>query len=258
MTDPCSSHEQRQSDGTGPAALGFPGASLVPPRDPGAPSGERSGTIFGLTAYVLWGGLFPLYWPLLAAAQPVEVLAHRIAWSLAVLVALLSVRRRWDWIRRYARQPRLLGFLALAALTIAGNWWTYIYGSHTGHVVELSLGFFTAPLVTVLLGVLVLRERLRPAQWVAVALTGVAVLVLTIDYGRLPWIALLLAFSFAVYGLIKKRTGTGAVESLTVESAILVLPAIGYLGWIHTHGVAPAGAALAAPSAVSRCRTHSY
>jgi len=180
--------------------------------------------------------LFPLYWRLLKPAGPVEILAHRFVWSLAVVVAILAVQRNWSWVGRYAGQPRVVGMLSVAATVIAFNWGAYIYGVNSGHVVETSLGYFINPLVTVLLGVFVLRERLRPAQWVAVGLAGVAVAVLTLDYGRLPWIALVLAGTFATYGLLKKTANAGAVESLTVETAVLTLPALAFLTVLEVNG----------------------
>lgn len=189
---------------------------------------SRRGFGFGVGAYLLWG-LFPLFWPLLKPAQPGEILAHRFVWSLAVVLAILVVQRRWRWISVLLRQPRRLGLLVLAAVLIAVNWWTYIYGVNSGQVVETSLGYFIGPLVTVMIGVLVLRESLRRVQWVALGLGAVAVLVLAVDYGRVPWIALVLAVSFAGYGLIKKVLSMDAVQSLAAETAVLFLPALGYL-----------------------------
>jgi chloramphenicol-sensitive protein RarD len=196
---------------------------------------ERRGLLFGIAAYGLWG-LLPLYWPLLKPAGPFEILSHRFLWSLVVVIAILTLQRNWRWLGRYARQPRLFAMLTVAAVLIAVNWATYIYGVNSGNVVETSLGYFINPLVTVVLGVVVLRERLRPAQWVAVALAGVAVAVLTIDYGRLPWIAMVLAATFATYGLIKKKAGAGAVESLTVETAAVALPVLGFLTVLEING----------------------
>jgi chloramphenicol-sensitive protein RarD len=194
-------------------------------------SEQRRGIWFGIAAYGLWG-LFPLYWPLLAPASATEILTHRLLWSLVFVVALLAVRRNWSWLRPLLRQPRRLGLLALAAAIITVNWGVYIWGVNTGHVVETALGYFINPLVTVGLGVCVLQERLRPAQWAAVGLGTIAVVVLTVGYGRLPWIALALAFSFALYGLIKKTAQVGAVESLTVETAVLFAPALAYLAFL--------------------------
>lgn len=196
-------------------------------------STTRHGALYGVAAYTLWG-LFPLYWPLLEPAGAVEILAHRIVWSLVVVVVLLSVGGRLAGLRRLGRRAYVL--LSVAAVVITVNWGTYIWGVNNEHVVETSLGYFVNPLVTVLLGVVVLGERLRPAQWGAVALATVAVIVLTLDYGRPPWIALTLAFSFATYGLLKKKAGVGAAESLAVETGVLVLPAAAYLLWLGARG----------------------
>ena len=201
---------------------------------------ERRGLLYGVAAYALWG-LFPIYWPLLKPAGPVEILSHRFIWSLVVVVAILAVQRNWGWLNRYARQPRLFGMLAVAAVLITVNWATYIYGVNSGNVVETSLGYFINPLVTVLLGVVVLRERLSAGQWVAVGVASLAVAVLTIDYGRLPWIALVLAATFATYGLIKKKADAGAVESLTIETAVITLPALGFLGILEANGTGTFG-----------------
>jgi chloramphenicol-sensitive protein RarD len=186
----------------------------------------------------MWG-LFPLYWPLVDAARPVEILAHRIVWSLVLLVLLLTTRGRLSRLRLLPR--RSVGFLAVAAVLISVNWGTYIYGVNTAQVVQTSLGYFIGPLVTVGVAVAVLGERLRRSQWAALSLAGVAVVVLTVDYGGVPWIALTLAFSFAAYGLLKKKANTGAAESLTVETAVLVLPALSYLWWLDVSGVGTFG-----------------
>jgi chloramphenicol-sensitive protein RarD len=203
-------------------------------------SDERRGVAYGAAAYLLWG-LFPLFWPLLKPSGAVEILAHRIVWSLLVVVVILAVQRNWAWLRELG--ARRLRLLAGAAAIIAVNWGIYIYGVNTGHVVETSLGYFINPLVTVCLGVLIFGERLRRLQWVAVSLAGAAVAVLTVDYGRLPWIALALAFTFATYGVLKKKANTGAVESLTVETAVLFLPALAFLVVLASRGAATFGTA---------------
>lgn len=197
----------------------------------------RRGTAFGAAAYLLWG-LFPLYWPLLEPAGALEILAHRIVWSLAVVVALLAATRSWAWIGPLLRDRRTLGSMALAAVLIALNWVLYIWAVNSEHVVETSLGYFITPVVLVLIGVLVLHERLRPVQWAAIGLGALAVVALTVDYGRPPWIALGLASSFATYGLLKKRVGAsvGALQSLTVETAVLALPALAYLLTLEGQG----------------------
>ncbi|MGW7429242.1 EamA family transporter RarD [Streptomyces sp. NPDC054861] len=183
----------------------------------------------------MWG-LVPLFWPLLKPAGAIEILAHRMVWSLlAVGVALLALRR-WGWIRELAREPRKLGLIAVAAAVISVNWGGYIWAVNSGQVVEASLGYFINPLVTIAMGVLLLKERLRPVQWTAVGIGFAAVLVLAIGYGRPPWLSLMLAFSFAVYGLVKKKVNIGGLESLAAETAIQFLPALAYLLWLGASG----------------------
>jgi len=195
----------------------------------------RRGTLFGAAAYLLWG-LFPLYWPLLAPSGSLEVLAHRVLWSLVVVVLLLAATRRLQSVRAVLADRRRMLQLTAAAVVIAVNWGTYIYGVTNERVVETSLGYFVNPIVTVLLGVLVLGERLRRTQWAALGLAFVAVVVLTVENGRPPWIALLLAFSFALYGLLKKTARVGAVEGLAVESAVLLPVAAAYVGVLGATG----------------------
>jgi len=195
----------------------------------------RKGYVFAIGAYTAWG-LFPLYWKLLRPSTPIEILAHRIVWSLVAVVGIVAVSRAWRGIVLLARQPRTFGLIALAAVLIAANWGTYIYGVNADRVVETSLGYFIVPLGTVLLGVFVLRERLRPAQWTALAVGALAVGVLTLDYGHVPYIALTLAATFGLYGLVKKRLGVPAVDGLLVESAVLTLPALAFLGVLVARG----------------------
>ncbi|MFD7934860.1 EamA family transporter RarD [Streptomyces sp. NPDC059755] len=195
----------------------------------------RTGLLNGLAAYGMWG-LVPLFWPLLKPAGATEILAHRMVWSLAFVAAALLVVRRWAWAGELLRQPRRLGLVVIAAAVITVNWGVYIWAVNSGHVVEASLGYFINPLVTIAMGVLILKERLRPAQWAAVGIGFSAVLVLTIGFGRPPWISLTLAFSFAIYGLVKKKVNLGGVESLAAETAIQFLPALGYLLWLSAHG----------------------
>ncbi|MFG2634397.1 EamA family transporter RarD [Streptomyces sp. NPDC048362] len=202
----------------------------------GTPEAEhRIGLLNGFAAYGMWG-LVPLYWPLLEPAGAAEILAHRMVWSLGFVVVALLFLRRWAWAGELLRRPRRLGLVAVAAAFITVNWGVYIWAVNSGHVVEASLGYFINPLVTIGMGVLLLKERLRPAQWVAVATGLVAVVVLTIGYGHPPWISLCLAFSFATYGLVKKKVDLGGVESLAAETAIQFLPALGYLLWLAAHG----------------------
>ena len=200
----------------------------------------RKGVLLGITSYGLWG-LFPLYWPLLKPAGAVEILAHRMLWSLFFVVAVLWVsgRRRGTGLanlRAVLTDRRRMGLLAMAAVLITVNWGAYIWGVNSGNIVETALGYFIGPLVSVVVGVLLLGERLRTWQWVAVGLGAAAVVVLTVGYGRPPWIALMLAFSFALYGLLKKLAATGAVESLAVETGLTAIPAMIYLGILQGVG----------------------
>jgi chloramphenicol-sensitive protein RarD len=183
----------------------------------------------------MWG-IFPLYWTLLEPAGAVEILAHRVCWSLLVMVALTLALRRTPQLRAILRSPRLLALLTVASVVIGLNWGGFIWGVNHERVVEVSLGYFINPLVTVLLGVLVLGERLRPLQWTAMGIAALAVIGLTIDYGHPPWIAFLLACSFGTYGLAKKKAGVEAVESLTFETMVLAPIALGYLVWLSATG----------------------
>ncbi|MEF2527781.1 MULTISPECIES: EamA family transporter RarD [Streptomyces] len=210
---------------------------------------QRTGLLYGFGAYGMWG-LVPLFWPLLKPAGAVEILAHRMVWSLAVVGVLLLALRRWGWIRELARQPRKLGLTALAASVISVNWGLYIWAVNNGAVVESSLGYFINPLVTIAIGVLLLGERLRRAQWAAVGIGFAAVVVLAVGYGRPPWISLVLAFSFAAYGLIKKKLNMGGVESLAAETALLFPPALAYLVWLGLQGQAAFGSEGLAHSAL--------
>lgn len=203
-------------------------------------SDERRGYVYGLIAYALWG-FFPIYFKLLQPSPPFEILAHRVLWSVLFISLVLGVMRNWRFIGRLRRDPRLLGAITLAGLLIGVNWATYIVGVNSSRVVETALGYFITPLVVVLLGVTVQRERLRVWQWIAVGVGGLAVAVLTIDYGHPPYIALILAASFGSYSLIKKRVSLKPAEGLFVESAVLALPAFGYLTWLNAAGGAEFG-----------------
>ncbi len=197
----------------------------------------RRGTVFGALAFLVWGS-FPLYFRALEPASAVEILLHRIVWSLLVCLVVLAATRKLGAFWAVLRSPRLLATLSLAAVLIAVNWGVYIYAVNAGNVVEASLGYFINPLLTVLLGVVVLHERLRRLQWFAVAVGFVAVVVLTVDYGHPPWIALVLAASFGSYGLVKNRVGgrVEALPSLTTETAVLAPFALVALVWIEVTG----------------------
>ena len=183
--------------------------------------------MFAFAAYGLWGFL-PLYFIILEPANAFEIVAWRIVFSLVFCAILLTVTRSWPAFLAIVRTRRLLLAMALAAVFIYVNWQVYVFGATTGHVVETSLGYFINPIVTVLLGVVVLHERLRWMQWVAVGISAVAVLVVALNYGEFPWIALTLAFSFGLYGLIKKRVGPSvdALSGLTLETAWLLPVAV--------------------------------
>ncbi|WP_213451503.1 EamA family transporter RarD [Rhizomonospora bruguierae] len=201
---------------------------------------SRRGYLYGLGAY-LWWGVFPIYLKLLKPSGPLEILAHRVIWSVVFVGLVLTALRNWGFLRRLARRRRSLAGIGIAAVLISVNWGTYIYGVNSDRVVETALGYFINPLVTVLLGVVALRERLRPAQWAAVGVGAIAVAVLTVDYGHLPYIALALAASFGSYGLVKKRLALPAADALFVESAALALPCLAYLGWLTARGQATFG-----------------
>lgn len=194
----------------------------------------REGLAYGIGAYALWG-LFPLFWPLLEPASAPEVLAHRVLWSLVLMLLLLGATRGWPAVR--AVTPSQLRRLAVASVLLACNWGLYIYGVNSGQVVETSLGYFINPLVSVALGVLVLGERLRPVQWLAIGFALAAVAVLTVENGSPPYIALGLALSFGTYGLLKKQANVGALASLSIETAVT-----GPLAALYLLGLAAAGA----------------
>ena len=200
------------------------------------PRGQRrAGIASGLTAYLLWG-LFPLYWGLLEPATPTEVLAARVIFSLVFLVGLVTLTRQWGPVRAVLADRRTLGILSLAAAVVTVNWGVFIWAVDNDHVVDASLGYFINPLVSIALGVVVLRERLRRLQWLAVAIATLAVLFATVTLGRPPWVALILAFSFGFYGLAKKLAGVDAVASLTVEMLVLAPFALAYLAWLSARG----------------------
>lgn len=187
---------------------------------------QGRGITYGALAYVLWG-LFPAYWPLLVPAQPIEVLAHRIVWSFVTLTVVVMILRRWRPFLELSGKGWLI--VTAAAVLITVNWGTYIYAVNSHHVVESALGYFITPLVSVALGMIFLKERVRLPQTVAIAVVVVAVIVLTVDYGRLPIVSLVLGFSFGVYGLLKKKVPLDSITSLTAESAVIAPFAAIYL-----------------------------
>jgi len=216
---------------TGPTET-RPAASAEAPQDE-----QRRGVVQGFCAYLLWG-LFPLYFHALLPAGAWEILAHRILWTFVFCLLLLAIRRDWAWIRPLLGRRRFLGGIAVAAVLIAVNWVLYVGAVVSGNVSEAALGYFLNPIVTVGLGVVVLRERLRPLQWVAVGIGVVAALYLSVGAGRIPWIALALAATFALYGLLKKRLGATlpALHGLTVETTVLLPVALGLVLWLGVTG----------------------
>lgn len=193
------------------------------------------GMLYAATAYALWG-IFPLYFKSLQEIPPLEILLHRMVWSLAFVVVVLTWRRHWGWLRGVMRQPKVLAGFAASAVLLSSNWFIYIWAVNNGNVVEASLGYFINPLFNVLLGSLLLRERLRTVQWVAVALAACGVAWLTWHAGHLPWIALLLAATFAFYGLLRKTASLGALEGLALETLLLFPVAFIYLAVLTNQG----------------------
>ncbi len=230
-----------------PAPLTAPSAAAAAAGSaPARPAGlapvdkdTTAGILFGIGAYGLWG-LLPLYFFVLAPAGAVEIVANRVVWSLIFCTLLITVTRSWRVLGAAFRNRTVIGPLSIAAALIAVNWLTYTYGVTTGQAVEASLGYFINPLVSVLLGVFVLKEKLRPLQWAAVGIGFVAVGVLTVSYGKLPWIALTLALSFGLYGFVKKRVGprADAITSLTVETIVLAPVAAATMIFLAVSGAA--------------------
>jgi chloramphenicol-sensitive protein RarD len=202
---------------------------------------NRQGLWYALGAYGLWG-LLPVYWKLLQEVPAAEILLHRMVWSLIFLGVVLWAAKRWQWAREALSSRRTLAIYGIAALLLAGNWWVYIWAVNAGYIIETSLGYFINPLVNVALGVVLFKEKLRRGQWVAVALAAVGVSYLAAVYGRPPWIALALAFSFAIYAALKKVAPLGAAEGLTLETALMFLPAMAVLIYWQATGTASFGA----------------
>jgi chloramphenicol-sensitive protein RarD len=196
---------------------------------------QRRGFLFGIGAYGLWG-LFPLYWPLLEPAAPLEILAHRIVWSLLFVGLLVWARRRYGTVRQALLDRRTRIALVVASVVIGVNWFVYIWAVNNHHVVETSLGYFINPLVSVAMGVAAFGERLRRLQWVAIALAASGVVWLTVELGRPPWISIVLALAFGTYGLAKKKANVGAVQGLAFETLVLAPLALGYLLVLQASG----------------------
>ena len=193
------------------------------------------GLVFGVSAYTLWG-LFPIYWPLLEPANPVEIVSHRAVWTLVFCFIILWLTKTLKSTLALLKRPKIVAGLFLGSILISINWIIYIYAATSGHVVEASLGYYINPIVVIATGVLILKEKMRPLQWVSVGVATLGVAVLTLDYGRLPWIALGLAFSWGGYGLVKKQLGLGALEGLSIETLISSGAYLTYLIWLGNQG----------------------
>lgn len=200
----------------------------------GAQDEIRRGIIYGILAYGWWG-IMPIYFRALDPAGPMEVLAHRILWSALFCLIYLGWRRDFSWIKRIVNHPRKILLIVIASHILAANWGIYIYAVSVGNVLEASLGYFINPLMTVLVGVIVLSERLSRLQWAAIALGAAAVLVISIDYGTLPWISLTLATTFTIYGYIKKtlRADINTIQTMSIESVVLLPFAAAVLVWLR-------------------------
>ncbi len=200
------------------------------------------GIAYACAAYVLWG-VFPIYFKALQAVPPLEILGHRILWSLVVCVLLLLVMRHLRWLSGLLQQPRVLLWFVGSSLAVAVNWFVYIWAVNAGRVIDASLGYFINPLVNVLLGALVLKERLRRGQWLAVGVAASGVLWLTLQAAAVPWIGLTLAISWGIYGLLRKTATLGAIEGLTLETVLLAPIAATYLYWLGASGSSTFGTA---------------
>jgi chloramphenicol-sensitive protein RarD len=196
---------------------------------------DKRGVLYAIAAYAFWG-LFPIYWKQLESIAALQLIGHRIAWSFILLFIVILVTRQWKAFRTTAFNPKTLRIYLIAALLISVNWFTYVWAVNNNFVVETSLGYYINPLFSVLLGVMIFRERLRPVQWLPIALAAIGVIYLTVTYGSLPWIALTLAFSFGLYGLVKKTAPLGSLYGLTLETGLLFLPALAYLVFCELTG----------------------
>jgi chloramphenicol-sensitive protein RarD len=194
----------------------------------------RTGILSAASAFLCWG-LFPLYFHAIGDVPPLQILAHRMLWSLLFLLVVLAVRKQWAWLN-LVRQPRVFGSFVASAVLLSVNWLIYIWAVNNGHVIEASLGYFINPLVNISLGYLLLKERLRPSQWMAIAVAALGVAWLTWQAGTVPWIALALAFSFGGYGLLRKTAKLGALEGLSFETMVLFPLAAAYVAWLTMHG----------------------
>ena len=195
----------------------------------------RTGIINATLAFLCWG-LFPIYFHALHDVPPSQILAHRVLWSLLFLAIVLSMRRQWQWLPAVLRQPRVIASFVASAFLLSANWLVYIWAVNNGHVIEASLGYFINPLVNIMFGYLLLKERLRAGQWAAIGLAALGVAWLTWQAGTVPWIALILAATFGAYGLMRKTAALGALEGLSLETMVLFPLALGYVIWLSLNG----------------------
>jgi len=194
----------------------------------------RTGILSAALAFLCWG-LFPLYFHAIGEVPALQILANRMLWSLAFLLIVLALRRQWRWLEQ-VRQPRVFWSFVASAVLLAGNWLLYIWAVNNGHVIDASLGYFITPLFNIMLGFLVLKERLRPLQWAVIGIAALGVAWLTLHAGNVPWIALGLAATFGGYGLLRKTASLGALEGLSFETMVLFPVAAVYVGWLTLHG----------------------
>ena len=201
---------------------------------------HRVGLLLGVSAYLIWG-LFPLYWPLLEPANSIEIVAHRAIWTFVFCIALLITTGKLPSTFALLKDRRILLRLLASSILISINWLVYIWGVNSGHVVECALGYYINPLLIIAFGVILLNEKMRRMQWISVSIAAIGVLVLAIDYGRPPWIAIALATSWGTYGLVKKQLGMGALEGLTIETTLSLIPYGVYLVWLGHRGTGQFG-----------------
>jgi chloramphenicol-sensitive protein RarD len=196
---------------------------------------EKLGLVYGVSAYVMWG-LFPLYWPILQPASALEIVSHRAVWTMVFCIIVLAITHALKTTLATFKRPKVAVKLFTTTILISINWLVYIWATNNNHVVEASLGYYINPLIIIAFGVILLKEKMRPLQWAAVSIATIGVIVLTVDYGRLPWVALALALSWGTYGLVKKQLGLGALEGLAIETMIAFIPYCGYLMFIGAKG----------------------
>jgi chloramphenicol-sensitive protein RarD len=209
----------------------------------------KNGIFAAIGAYILWG-LLPIYWKTIDEVPAIEILCHRMVWSLVFVVLILSWKKHWRWLKAATKNRSTLFTFLVSAVILALNWLTYIWAINSGYIVEASLGYFINPLISVVLGVLFLKERLRLWQWLSISLALTGVSYLTFSYGKFPWIALILAFSFGFYGLLRKTSALSSLEGLSVELAIMFLPALAYLLYLESSGTASFGHTAATTSGI--------